>query len=80
MFKQRGCYSIGKKIEIGVKIFSDIYFVLNAEDKERIYNYIEEFRDIVVLESSKNNKMNSCTTLPARIIFCTVVIKPIVLT
>ena len=56
LFKQRGCYSIGKKIEIGVKIFSDIYFVLNAEDKERIYSYLEELRDIVVLESSKKQQ------------------------
>jgi len=40
------------KIEIGLKRFSDVYFNLDTEDRERVCHYFEEIMDIVGLESS----------------------------
>ena len=38
-----------KKIEIGLKRFSDIYYNLDTEDRERVCLYFEELMDIVGL-------------------------------
>tara|TARA_R110001592_G_scaffold9723_1_gene51435 strand:+ start:3427 stop:3876 length:450 start_codon:yes stop_codon:yes gene_type:complete len=45
-------------IEKGLARFSDIYLVLDTEDRERICGYFEEMMDIVGLESS-NGQLNN---------------------
>jgi hypothetical protein len=41
-----------EKIKIGLSRFSDVYFDLDTEDRERVCSYFEELMDIVGLQSS----------------------------
>ena len=42
---------------IGLSKFTDVYFELDTEDRERVCTYFEELMDIVGLESS-NGQLN----------------------
>lgn len=45
-------------IKIGLERFSDLYFLLDTEDRERVCSYFEELMDIVGLESSGGHLNN----------------------
>ena len=45
-------------IKIGLERFSDLYLLLDTEDRERVCSYFEELMDIVGLESSDGHLNN----------------------
>lgn len=45
-------------IQIGLERFSDLYLLLDTEDRERVCSYFEELMDIVGLESSGGHLNN----------------------
>ena len=50
--------SYQEEIEKGLASFTDVYLVLDTEDRERVCHYFEEIMDIVGLESS-DGKLNN---------------------
>lgn len=45
-------------IKIGLERFSDLYLLLDTEDRERVCSYFEELMDIIGLESSDGHLNN----------------------
>jgi hypothetical protein len=45
-------------IRVGLDRFSDVYLLLDTEDRERVCSYFEELMDIVGLESSDGHLNN----------------------